>query len=55
MHRSNSVPDLNKDGSTGQVGCVESLYRVIPSTPCVAVQTVATSAAAPADSTGNLF
>ncbi|XP_031114263.1 uncharacterized protein LOC116017769 [Ipomoea triloba] len=50
IHRSNSVPDLNKDGSTRQVGCVESLYRVIPSTPCVAVQSVATSAAAPADS-----
>ncbi|VFR01436.1 unnamed protein product [Cuscuta campestris] len=49
IHRSHSVPDLNKDGSSRQ-GCVGSLYRVIPSTaPQVPVQSAETLAASPAE------
>ncbi|CAH9078178.1 unnamed protein product [Cuscuta epithymum] len=49
IHRSHSVPDLNKDGSSRQ-GHIGSLYRVIPSTsPQVTAQSITTAKGAPAD------
>lgn len=43
IHRSRSVPVLNKDGSMKQTDYLGSVYRVIPTTPRVTEQTTATS------------
>ncbi|XP_073277082.1 uncharacterized protein [Primulina huaijiensis] len=45
IHRSRSVPVLNKHGSTKQLDYLDSVYRVIPSTPRVPEQTSATATA----------
>ncbi|XP_075517305.1 uncharacterized protein LOC142551789 isoform X1 [Primulina tabacum] len=45
IHRSRSVPVLNKHGSTKQLDYLDSVFRVIPSTPHVPEQTSATATA----------
>ncbi|KAB5552407.1 hypothetical protein DKX38_009718 [Salix brachista] len=40
IHRSRSVPDFRKDGSTRQLDSVGGLFRVVPSTPRVAEEAV---------------
>ncbi|CAK9164815.1 unnamed protein product [Ilex paraguariensis] len=47
IHRSRSVPVLNKDQSIRQMDYLGSVFRVIPTTPQVAQGTVATSNSAP--------
>lgn len=44
MHRSRSVPVLNKEGSVKQMDSLGSVYRVVPTTPRVTEQTAAASA-----------
>lgn len=41
IHRSQSVPVLNKDGSTKQLEHLDSVFRVIPTTPRVSEQATA--------------
>ncbi|XP_042054422.1 uncharacterized protein LOC121799138 isoform X2 [Salvia splendens] len=43
MHRSRSVPVLNKEGSIKQMDSLGSVYRVVPTTPRVTEQTSAAS------------
>ncbi|GER54311.1 RING/U-box superfamily protein [Striga asiatica] len=43
IHRSHSVPELNKDESVKQIDYLGSVYRVIPSTPKSTDQNMATS------------
>ncbi|XP_073158322.1 uncharacterized protein [Henckelia pumila] len=43
IHRSRSVPVLNKDGSTKQLDYLDGVFRVIPTTPRVPEQTPATA------------
>uniref|UniRef100_A0A5B7BCR3 RING-CH-type domain-containing protein n=1 Tax=Davidia involucrata TaxID=16924 RepID=A0A5B7BCR3_DAVIN len=54
IHRSRSVPVLNKDGSTRQMDSLGGVFRVIPATPRVAEGTVATPNSTPTnDADGN--
>ena len=43
MHRSRSVPVLNKEGSIKQMDSLGSVYRVVPTTPRITEQTSAAS------------
>lgn len=55
IHRSRSVPDFRKDGSTRQLDSVGGLFRVVPSTPRVAEEAVSImtiSNASPRNDTG---
>ncbi|KAK6942820.1 Zinc finger, RING-CH-type [Dillenia turbinata] len=47
MHRSQSVPALNKVGSNRQTDYLSGVFRVIPTTPRVAEENVGTPKAAP--------
>ncbi|PSR92847.1 E3 ubiquitin ligase SUD1 [Actinidia chinensis var. chinensis] len=54
IHRSRSVPVLNKDGSIRQSDSLSGVFRVIPTTPRVAEGTLATLTTAPTkDADGN--
>ncbi|KAK9291240.1 hypothetical protein L1049_009428 [Liquidambar formosana] len=54
IHRSRSVPEINKDGSIRQMDYMGGIFRVIPTTPRMAEGTVTTSNMSPtADTDGN--
>ncbi|XWS55814.1 hypothetical protein CRYUN_Cryun09bG0032400 [Craigia yunnanensis] len=43
IHRSHSVPVLNKDGSITQLDSLGGVFLVIPTTPCIVKETVLTT------------
>ena len=53
IHRSRSVPTLNKDGSIRQIDSFSALFRVVPTTPRVAEGKVATLTTVPTKDAGN--
>lgn len=53
IHRSRSVPVLNKDGSVKQMDHLGSIFRVISTTPRVTEPTAATSVPSVTIDTGN--
>lgn len=55
IHRSHSVPVLNKDGSMKQMDYLGSIYRVITTTPKVTEQTAATSVPGVTIGTGTFY
>ncbi|KAL2933156.1 E3 ubiquitin-protein ligase MARCH7 [Bienertia sinuspersici] len=49
IHRSHSVPDLNKDGSVRQIDSLGGVFRVVPTTPRVKDASLTTSGAIATD------
>lgn len=53
IHRSHSVPVLNKDGSIRQGDSLGGVFRVVPTTPRAAEGTPATLTTSPTNNAGN--